>query len=154
MKIPEYIITISKYKVESISVQQCYQYLLNKLAEHLDLSVATEQETDTVDDALDSLVSELLDLNSKYQPNNHMLKIILALRSATVDNDEENRALINEAIIAYLRKLPTTIPEIEIAQALIELNNVWDSKYYSFEIKDAADGGNTNDKIWCNYLEW
>lgn len=139
MKIPEYIITINKYKVVSISVQQCYQYLLNKLAEHLDLSVATKQETDTVDDALDSLVSELLDLNSKYQPNNHMLKIILALRGATVDNDDEDRALINEAVIAYLRKLPTTVPEIEIAQALTELNNVWDSKYYSFETKEVTN---------------
>lgn len=139
MKIPEYIITINKYKVDSISVQQCYQYLLNKLAERLDLLVAIKQETDTVDDALDSLVSKLLDLNSKYQPNNHMLKIILALRGATVDNDDEDRALINEAVIAYLRKLPTTVPEIEIAQALTELNNVWDSKYYSFEIKEVAD---------------
>lgn len=139
MKIPEYIITINKYKVVSISVQQCYQYLLNKLAEHLDLLVAIKQETDTVDDALDSLVSELLDLISKYQPNNHMLKIILALRGATVDNDDEDRALINEAVIAYLRKLPTTVPEIEIAQALTELNNVWDSKYYSFETKEVTD---------------
>lgn len=136
MKIPEYTITIDKIKVTSISVQQCYQYLLNELAEHLDLMLAIKQETDTVDDALDSLVSELLELDSKYQADNHMLKIILALRGATVDNDDENRALINEAVIDYLRKLPTTIPETEIVQALTELNNVWDSKHYSFETKE------------------
>lgn len=136
MKISEYTITIDKIKVTNISVQQCYQYLLNELAEHLDLMMSIKKETDTVDDILDSLVSELLELDNKYRTDNHMLKIILALRGATVDNDDENRALINEAVIAYLRKLPTTIPEIEIVQALTELNNVWDSKHYSFETKE------------------